>query len=435
MLITWWHYLIVFAVAFIVTVAAVPLVRRIAISHGIVDQPSARRVNKEPIPRLGGVAMYLGLLTALVVEYVCELAGFWPGPFSLFMGSGVNMVGVTVGLSIVVVVGVVDDVQSLRPGVKFLGQIVAAVVIASSGVLMSGFKMPLSDGHIVLGWLSYPITVIYLVAFANIINLIDGLDGLAAGITGISALGLFALTVTLVRNDASIVAIALIAVCVAFLFYNFHPASIFMGDSGSLLLGMTLGAISLMGATRFSSITALAVPILIAGVPVIDTASAILRRLLNHQPIQQADRGHLHHRLLDQGFSQRKAVLIIYAWTAVLTLGGIFVWNMGGLVKYTVLFALLAASAFIVFKLQLLGPVLEHHYFPDIFRRPRGKATPVQAEQPAGQPDRPADPLAAGDDDDPLAAAIANAQVGELVCSIDGGHPDALGVREDRDEQ
>ena len=104
MLITWWHYLIVFAVAFIVTVAAVPLVRRIAISHGIVDQPSARRVNKEPIPRLGGVAMYLGLLTALVVEYVCELAGFWPGPFSLFMGSGVNMVGVTVGLSIVVVV-------------------------------------------------------------------------------------------------------------------------------------------------------------------------------------------------------------------------------------------------------------------------------------------------------------------------------------------
>ena len=240
---------------------------------------------------------------------------------------------------------------------------------------------------------------------------------------------------TLVRNDASIVAIALIAVCVAFLFYNFHPASIFMGDSGSLLLGMTLGAISLMGATRFSSITALAVPILIAGVPVIDTASAILRRLLNHQPIQQADRGHVHHRLLDQGFSQRKAVLIIYAWTAVLTLGGIFVWNMGGLVKYTVLFALLAASAFIVFKLQLLGPVLEHHYFPDIFRRPRGKATPVQAEQPVGQPDRPADPLAAGDDDDPLAAAIANAQVGELVCSIDGGHPDALGVREDRDEQ
>ena len=431
MLITWWHYLIVFAVAFIVTAAAVPAVRAFAISRGIVDQPSARRVNKEPIPRMGGIAMYLGLLAALVVEYVGELVGFWPGPFSLVMGSGVNMVGVTAGLTIVVAVGVVDDVQSLRPGVKFAGQVIAAIVIACSGVLMSGFKVPLSDGHVVLGWLAYPITVIYLVDFANIINLIDGLDGLAAGITGISAVGLFALTVTLTRNDASVVALALIAVCIAFLFYNFHPASIFMGDSGSLLLVMTLGAISLMGATRFSSVTALAVPILIAGVPVIDTASAIVRRLLNHQPIQQADRGHVHHRLLDQGFSQRKSVLIIYAWTAVLTCGGYFVWNWGGVAKYTVLFLLLAASALIVFKLQLLGPVLEHHYFPNIFRHPGGKPAPQQAEP---EPKRVHDPLAV-DDDDILASAIANARVGELKCELGGEHPDALGVLEDRDDR
>ena len=130
-----------------------------------------------------------------------------------------------------------------------------------------------------------------------------------------------------------------------------------------------------MGATRFSSITALAVPIMIAGVPVIDTASAIIRRTLNHQPIQQADRGHVHHRLLDQGFSQRKAVLIIYAWTALLTVGGCLVWNLGGLVKYSVLIVLLIASAFVVFKLKLLGPVLEHHYFPDAFRRPSAGQT------------------------------------------------------------
>ena len=387
----WWHYLILFAVAFGVTLAAVPVVRSVAIRYGVVDQPGARRVNKEPIPRMGGVAMYAGLLAAFAVEYILELAHVWPGPFSLAQGSGVNMLGVMIGITLIVIVGVIDDVQSLRPGVKFLGQIIAAIVIASSGVFMSGFKIPLGDGRVVLGWLSYPVTVIYLVAFANIINLIDGLDGLAAGITGIGACGLFILTVTLVRNDASLVAIVLIAVCIAFLFYNFHPASIFMGDSGSLLLGTTLGVISLMGATRFSSITALAVPIMIAGVPVIDTASAIIRRTLNHQPIQQADRGHVHHRLLDQGFSQRKAVLIIYAWTAILTIGGCLVWNLGGLVKYTVLFVLLAVSAFIVFKLKLLGPVLEHHYFPDAFRSPApgstGTMPKVSGDAAAGEGD------------------------------------------------
>ncbi len=366
----WWHYFILFIVAFMVTVAAVPLVRSFAIKHDIVDHPGARRVNKQPIPRLGGVAMYAGLLAAFAVEYILELAHVLPGPFSLAQGSGVSMVGVMIGITFIVVVGVIDDVQSLRPGVKFAGQIVAAIIIASSGVLMNGFKVPLGDGRVVLGMLSYPVTVIYLVAFANIINLIDGLDGLAAGITGIGAIGMFVLTVSLVRNDASLVAIVLIAVCIAFLIYNFHPASIFMGDSGSLLLGTTLGVISLMGATRFSSVTALAVPIMIAGVPVIDTASAIIRRTLNHQPIQQADRGHVHHRLLDQGFSQRKAVLVIYAWTALLTVGGCLVWNLGGLVKYTVLVILLIASAFVVFKLKLLGPVLEHHYFPNAFRRP-----------------------------------------------------------------
>lgn len=386
----WWHYLILFFVAFAVTVAAVPLVRSFAIKHGVVDQPGARRVNKEPIPRMGGVAMYAGLLAAFAVEYILELAHVWPGPFSLAQGSGVSMMGVMIGITVIVVVGVIDDVQSLRPGVKFLGQIVAAVIIANSGVLMSGFKIPLADGRVVLGWLSYPVTVIYLVAFANIINLIDGLDGLAAGITGIGAAGLFVLTVSLVRNDASLVAIVLIAVCVGFLIYNFHPASIFMGDSGSLLLGTTLGVISLMGATRFSSITALAVPIMIAGVPVIDTASAIIRRTLNHQPIQQADRGHVHHRLLDQGFSQRKAVLIIYAWTALLTVGGCLVWNLGGLVKYSVLIVLLIASAFVVFKLKLLGPVLEHHYFPDAFRRPSAGQTgsmPAVSAQDASDAD------------------------------------------------
>ncbi len=359
-MLTWWHYLVSFCVALAATAALVPVVRAFAIRHGIVDKPGGRRVNKTAIPRMGGVAMFAGVLVAVGVECICDAAGVWTGPIvsgGVFNG---QLVGVLAGLACITAVGVADDVRSLPPWVKLAGQILAACIIAFTGTLLSNFKIPLTNTVIGLGFWAYPITIAYLVAFANIINLIDGLDGLAAGITGISALSLFVLTVGLMRNDAALVAIILVGICVGFLFYNFNPASIFMGDSGSLLIGMMLGTVSLLGAARFSSITALAVPIVIAGVPVIDTFSAIIRRLRGHQRIDQPDTGHIHHRLLRRGFTQRKAVLVIYAWTAVLCVGATLLWSTEGVLKYSLLLVLLVASAFIIHYLGLFGPVLQH---------------------------------------------------------------------------
>lgn len=364
-MLSWWHYIIIFAAALAGTVVFTPLVRSLAIKYGVVDKPGPRRVNKEPIPRLGGVGMFMGLAIGILLEIALESAHVFPPGLVSVIGLKHQIIGICVGVVFILLVGVVDDIWSLPPAAKFAGQIIAACIIAYSGTLLSNFKLPFTDQVVRLGDWSYLITVVYLVCFANVINLIDGLDGLAAGISGIAALSLFALTVGLARNDASLLAVLLAGACIGFLFYNFHPASIFMGDSGSLMLGMLLGTISLVGATRFSSVTALAVPVVIAGVPVIDTFSAIIRRLRGHQPISAADAGHIHHRLLRHGFSQRKSVLLIYAWTALLSLGGAVIWNVGGALKYVVLVVMLAVSAVIIWKLGLFGPVLQHHYYPD----------------------------------------------------------------------
>lgn len=415
-MLTWWHYLVSFCVALLATALLVPVVRRFAIRHGIVDKPGGRRVNKTAIPRMGGVAMFVGVLVAVAVECICDAAGVWTGPVvtdGVFNG---QLVGVLAGLACITAVGVADDVRSLPPWVKLAGQIVAACIIAFTGTLLSNFKIPFTNTVIGLGIWAYPITILYLVAFANIINLIDGLDGLAAGITGISALSLFVLTVGLMRNDAALVAIILVGICVGFLFYNFNPASIFMGDSGSLLIGMMLGTVSLLGAARFSSITALAVPIVIAGVPVIDTFSAIIRRLRGHQRIDQPDTGHIHHRLLRRGFTQRKAVLVIYGWTAILCVGATLLWNTEGALKYGLLLVLLVASAFIIHYLGLFGPVLQHTK-PDAPDADAGE----DAHDPHGEAGGETTGSADGETDISNAAAGGEAGAGNAGNGGDGG--------------
>ena len=361
-MLTWWHFLIIGAVALVVTVLLVPVVRRVAVHFDIVDKPGPRRVNKEPIPRMGGLAMFGGMIVALGVECALGASGVWLSPlWSPVSGPNPQLVGIVIALLLIVVLGAIDDIYSLRPLAKFFGQIVAACVIAATGTLLARFHIPLSSTIISLGPWAYPITVIYLVAFVNIINLIDGLDGLAAGITGIAALALFIMMITLSRPNAALFALVLVAVCIGFLFYNFNPASIFMGDSGSMLLGLSLGTISLMGAVRFSSVTMMIVPIIIALVPIIDTATAIIRRLREHKPIQEADANHIHHRLLRKGFTQRKAVLLMYAWTAVLSIGALVIWEFSGFVKWTVLAVLFIASFVIVWKLGMFGPIRKRH--------------------------------------------------------------------------
>lgn len=329
-----------------------------------IDYPSARRVNMLPIPRMGGVAIFGGILAALAVAGFGVYAFGWVDPFIDYNGIEVNYWGVLLGTVLIFLVGAVDDVVDLNPKAKMLGQIVAACVVAGSGLLFSSIHNPFGEGYIEFGWVAYPLTVFYLVAFANVINLIDGLDGLAAGITGISAITILLFAVLTGRFDAALFSVILVGVCAGFLKSNFFPASIFMGDSGALLLGFSLGVISLFAVARSALFVSLLVPILAAGVPILDTFFAIVRRKREHRPIDEADKGHIHHRLMRAGFSQRATVLIMWAWTALLAACGVIITWADNLVRIPIFLIACAVTAYAIVKLRLLGDALSHHFNP-----------------------------------------------------------------------
>lgn len=360
----WLEYGVLFAVAAVVTIALTPLARKLAIKLDAIDYPSARRVNMLPIPRMGGVAIFGGILAALAVAGFGVYAFGWVDPFIDYNGIEVNYWGVLLGTVLIFLVGAVDDVVDLNPKAKMLGQIVAACVVAGSGLLFSSIHNPIGEGYIKFGWVAYPLTVFYLVAFANAINLIDGLDGLAAGITGISAITILLFAVLTGRFDAALFSVILVGVCAGFLKSNFFPASIFMGDSGALLLGFSLGVISLFAVARSALFVSLLVPILAAGVPILDTFFAIVRRKREHRPIDEADKGHIHHRLMRAGFSQRATVLIMWAWTALLAACGVIITWADNLVRIPIFLIACAVTAYAIVKLRLLGDALSHHFNP-----------------------------------------------------------------------
>ena len=360
----WLEYGVLFAVAAVVTIALTPLARKLAIKLDAIDYPSARRVNMLPIPRMGGVAIFGGILAALAVADFGVYAFGWVDPFIDYNGIEVNYWGVLLGTVLIFLVGAVDDVVDLNPKAKMLGQIVAACVVAGSGLLFSSIHNPFGEGYIEFGWVAYPLTVFYLVAFANVINLIDGLDGLAAGITGISAITILLFAVLTGRFDAALFSVILVGVCAGFLKSNFFPASIFMGDSGALLLGFSLGVISLFAVARSALFVSLLVPILAAGVPILDTFFAIVRRKREHRPIDEADKGHIHHRLMRAGFSQRATVLIMWAWTALLAACGVIITWADNLVRIPIFLIACAVTAYAIVKLRLLGDALSHHFNP-----------------------------------------------------------------------
>lgn len=360
----WLEYGVLFAVAAVVTIALTPLARKLAIRLDAIDYPSARRVNMLPIPRMGGVAIFGGILAALAVAGFGVYTFGWVDPFIDYNGIEVNYWGVLLGTVLIFLVGAVDDVVDLNPKAKMLGQIVAACVVAGSGLLFSSIHNPFGEGYIEFGWVAYPLTVFYLVAFANVINLIDGLDGLAAGITGISAITILLFAVLTGRFDAALFSVILVGVCAGFLKSNFFPASIFMGDSGALLLGFSLGVISLFAVARSALFVSLLVPILAAGVPILDTFFAIVRRKREHRPIDEADKGHIHHRLMRAGFSQRATVLIMWAWTALLATCGVIITWADNLVRIPIFLIACAVTAYAIVKLRLLGDALSHHFNP-----------------------------------------------------------------------
>lgn len=362
----WFECLFIGCAAAIITIVLLPAARIIAVRLDAIDYPGERRVNKRPVPRMGGIALIGGFLGAVAFSLVGSMCLGWVNPFESDPRLHVNHALSTLALIVMFGIGLADDAYDLRPRVKFVGQIIAACMMAASGVLLSEIANPFGPGEISLGWLAYPITVFYLVAFANVINLIDGLDGLAAGITAISSLTLFVFTILTGRIDATIFSIALAGACIGFLKDNYHPAKIFMGDSGALFLGFTLGSISLLAVARSTFFVSLLVPILAAAIPILDTAGSIIRRKRAHQPIDQADKGHIHHRLLAAGFSQRTTVLIMWGLTVLFSVAGVIIVEFDGISRYLLFIAILIVLGVIVWRLHLLDPVLVHHYTPRV---------------------------------------------------------------------
>jgi UDP-GlcNAc:undecaprenyl-phosphate GlcNAc-1-phosphate transferase len=376
-------------VAFVVTFVLVPVSKRLSKRFDAIDYPSKRRINTYPVPRLGGLALFGGLLVALVVEAVGEFVWGLPGLFNSGNLPTIRYLGVMAGVTLMVGVGAVDDIKKLHPGIKFVGQVAAASVIVLSGVLLEGIGNPFGSEHVAFGWVSYPLTILYLVAFANIINLVDGLDGLAAGIVAIVAIGLLCVALLKGRTEAMILSIILIGVCIAFLRFNRHPASLYMGDSGSLMLGTLLGVVSLIGAMRSPTVIALTAPIIFAGFPVLDTLFAIIRRVRRRQPVHLFDMDHFHHVMLRNGLNPQQVVAIVYVWTAVLTGGGILISNSHGIVVYALFAGLALISALMIWRLGLYTSVLRHHYNPRVRQAEPGGQVEEQEQgrlEQGGQP-------------------------------------------------
>lgn len=359
------HYPLLFLVALLATLLATPLAKCIAQHLGAIDKPDERRINKVPIPRMGGIGIALGLVAAVAVQVAGTKLLGWPTVFVPHMQlQGVDYKLLTVAVVIVFLTGAIDDVRNLKPRQKLLGQILAACVAAASGLVIGNVANPFTTELIPIGWLAYPITVVYLVAFTNVINLIDGLDGLAAGITAISCAAMFYLSYEAHQIDAAVLACILAGCCLGFLRYNFNPASIFMGDCGSNMLGFLLGVIALLGVNRVAAATTLIVPLVIAGVPIIDTFAAIVRRRRGHTAISQADTGHIQHRLIKQGFDQKQAALMIYGWSILLAAGAIIMTKVALPLRFVVFILLISVSAVFIRKLHLFKPVLLHRYNP-----------------------------------------------------------------------
>lgn len=306
-----------FIVAFIIAFAATPLVKRLAFRIGAVDVPKDnRRMHKKPMALLGGLAIFYGFF----VSVLCF------SDFRLPSG-GINwsLLGILAGSVIITVLGIFDDRKPLPAHFKFAVQIVAAAIPVLLHVRVFAISNPFSADELLRlpTWLSVGGSILWIVGVTNAVNLIDGLDGLAVGVSSIAAVAL--LSILLIQHNTGVtllvMAAALAGACFGFLPYNFNPAKIFMGDTGSTFLGYILACISIQG--PFKTYVAFAVPLLILGLPIFDTSFAIIRRLAKGQGIMTPDRGHLHHKLVDKGFSHRTTVIILYGLSAILAISGI----------------------------------------------------------------------------------------------------------------
>ena len=325
--------LLAMAVAAAVSFASTPMVKALAYKVGAIDVPKDnRRMHKVPIPRLGGLAIFLAFLLSTLI----------------FADIDRQMRGILLGAIMIVVLGVMDDIMALKALPKLFVQIVAAGVAVYYGCRIQFLSNPnvFSDmTYVNLGWLSVPITIIWIVAITNAVNFIDGLDGLAVGVSAISTASITVIALLVAETNVAIVLAALFGACLGFIPYNMNPAKIFMGDTGATFLGYILATLSVTGLFKMYAIISFAVPFLILGVPIFDICFAFLRRIAKGQNPMKADRGHVHHRLIDMGFSQKQAVAISYMLAAILGLAAVLLTTSGELKALILIGAIFVVGA------------------------------------------------------------------------------------------
>ena len=353
------YVLIALLVAMVVSFLMTPVVRSFAYKVGAIDVPrDSRRMHKVPTPRLGGLAIFSGFMISTL----------------LFISMTPEMKSILLGAVVIVVLGVIDDSMALPAVLKFVVQIGAALIPTLHGVTIRVFSNPnvfSDDLYWNLGSLSVPLTVLWIVAVTNSVNLIDGLDGLANGVSTISATTMLVIALLLGETDVSLVLAALVGACMGFMPYNLNPAKMFMGDTGATFLGYILATMSIQGLFKYYAVISFVVPFLILGLPIFDTAFAFFRRLAHGQSPMRADRGHIHHRLIDMGLNQKQAVATLYVISAILGLSAV-VLTTGGEQRAMLLFAALCIAggiaARLVFPQEIraelrneIGDWREHH--------------------------------------------------------------------------
>jgi len=310
-----WYYLLSFGVAFAIVYFSVPFIRRLAMKTGFVDKPNGRKIHTQPIPLLGGLAIYCGFL---ITAGVLGRAGstFW---------------GIAMGGLVIFAIGVLDDFyktrgKDFRAWPKFVMQLVAALILVLYQIRIVGVSNPFNHTYYTFPlWLSVLGTVLWVVAITNMMNFLDGVDGLAAGIAAISAVTLFFIALLKGQTVMAVFAIALVGSSIGFLRHNFHPARIFMGDAGATFLGFVLAAIAIDGAFKSATVVSVLVPVLALGVPILDTVWVMFRRLRENRPLHIADKGHTFHILMRSGLTQIQTVTVLYLLGICFSLASIVV--------------------------------------------------------------------------------------------------------------
>lgn len=326
-----------FLLAALVSYVLTPYIKKLAFKIGAVDKPDNRKVHKKIMPRLGGLGIYIAFMLGAV--------------FGLEMTK--DIVGILIGATVIVIVGILDDKYQLPAKVKLLGQILAACILVAFDIRIEWVNNPFG-GYYYLEYFSIPLTIFWIVSFTNVVNLIDGLDGLAAGVGAIASLTVILVSVQFGYYHVAMLTCALAGGIVGFIRYNFNPATIFMGDTGSMFIGYMLAAISVFGAVKTAATVALIVPAIALGLPIMDTAFAIMRRYSNGRPIFQPDKGHIHHRLLAMGMNQRQAVLLMYGITAALCIGAVLWAEFDGFYAALIIAVIITAVAIGAKKIGIL---------------------------------------------------------------------------------